>query len=348
MLAMKKLLVLITAVFMMTQISVAAVKLKATGASFPFPFYSKMFSAYQKESGVVVQYNPLGSGDGIRDLRLEKIDFTASDNFLTDPLIERIFAGKKLLHIPMTASAVAIAYNLKGVSSLRLNSEILAEIYLGTITNWSDPKIKAINPSVTLPKQTIIPIRRSDSSGTTFIFTDYLSKTNTEWASKVGSAKNLQWPVGLSVNGNEKMAEWVHEISGSIAYMGSSFAKQEKLSVASIQNKAGNYILPEVSRVSKAADSALIPDDSRIILTDTDNLDGYPISSLTWIIVYQEQSYNGRGYKQAKATRDLLYWMINKGQIYAEDLYYAPLTDSMKNRATKLVNQMTYKGKVLK
>ena len=343
---MKQSLVLVlTLLGLFTPIAAKDIPLKAVGASFPYPLYSTLFDTYEKKHAVNISYDPAGSGAGIKRLRQKSVDFAASDSFLSDSLMERIFLENHVIHVPICASAVAIAYNLDGIKSIHLDSDVITGIYFGRITRWNDEKIQALNPDLDLPNQSIIPVRRSDSSGTTFIFSDFLSKTNKEWASRMGRGKNLNWPIGIAAKGNEAVAKVLKEIPGSFSYLGYAYANQKGLSIAKVKNQAGQFIYPDVDAIAMASDSDIMSVDTRVFLTNTDNPKGYPISSLTWIIAYKDQQYSDRSYYQAKATHDLIHWMLESVDEYGKPLMYAPLSPKMKRRALKQLEGMHYSGK---
>lgn len=319
-------------------------ELQGAGATFPYPLYSKMFDAYHKENGIQVNYQAIGSGGGIRSLKDETVDFGASDAFMSDKSLKE--AKKDILHIPICLGAVALSYNIPGITSLKLTPDVLADIFIGTIHKWNDERIQKINPSVSLPNIDISSVHRSDGSGTTFIFTDYLSKISKNWNSKVGKGKSVNWPVGLGGKGNSGVAGVIQNIPGSIGYIGHIYAIQNKMAVASIQNAKGNFITPSLSAVSEAANTA-IPYDTRASITNSLAVKGYPISGFTWVLAYKDQSFKSRSIEQAKATKTLITWMVTDGQRFAAPLHYAPLADSVVKQAQTILETMTYDGKPL-
>ena len=321
-----------------------AVELTGAGATFPYPLYSKMFSEYYKETGVKINYQAIGSGGGIRQLMAKTVDFGASDAFVDDEGLKKF--SSPILHVPITAGAVVITYNLPGVPKLKLTGEVIADIFLGKITNWSDPKIKKLNPGVNLPDLKIIVVHRSDGSGTTFIFSDYLSKVSEEWRSKVGRGKSLNWTTGLGGKGNPGVAGLVKQLPGSIGYVELIYALSNNMPYAKVQNKAGNFIDPSIQSVSLAADTKL-PDDMRVSLTNTSAEYGYPISGFTWILVYKDLKEGGLTKEKARALVKLLWWMVHDGQKYTEKLHYAPLSQEAKRKAEKIIKSITYEGKPL-
>jgi phosphate transport system substrate-binding protein len=311
------------------------------GATFPYPLYSKMFSEYQKTNKINVNYQSIGSGGGIKQLLEKTVDFGGSDAIMTD---EQLSKAPKILHIPTCLGAVVVTYNLPIKSELKLTPEIISDIFLGKITKWNDPRIVEINKGIALPDKNITVVHRSDGSGTTAIFTDYLSKVSEEWKNKVGKGTSVNWPVGLGGKGNEGVAGLVKQVPNSIGYVELIYAIQNKMSYATIKNRAGNFVKPSLESTSKAAETEL-PDDMRISLTDTDAANGYPISGFTYILVYQEQNYDNRPIGKAKSLVNLLKWMVTDGQKFTTPLHYAPLSESAKNKALKLIKSMTYDGK---
>ncbi len=340
---MKKILKVLTLVsLIMSSKLFAQVEILGAGATFPYPLYSKMFDVYYKTYGVKINYQSIGSGGGIRQIREKTVDFGASDAFLTDEELKEFSAP--LAHIPITAGAVVVAYNLPKNPELKLSSDIIADIFLGKINKWNDKRIKEVNPNITLPDMNITVIHRSDGSGTTFIFSDYLSKVSKEWKEKVGIGKSLNWPTGLGAKGNEGVSGLIKQIPGSIGYIELAYAIENNIPYASIKNKKGNFIKPSLESVSLAAETEL-PEDMRIMLTDTDADYGYPISGFTWIIVYKDLSENIKSYEKAKELVKLLLWMVNEGQKYTKPLHYAPLSEKAKMRAEKIIKSLTFKGK---
>src|SRR3984957_5844322 len=279
------------------------------GSSFDNPLFSKQFSEYNKTTGLKVNYQSVGSGAGISQLTNKTVDFGASDapmngkqdSALTSPVI----------HIPVTAGAVVLSYNLPDVKdTLQLSPDVLAGIFLGTITKWNDPKIAAANKGVKLPSTSILIAHRSDGSGTTNIFTTYLAKVSDEWSKKVGKGSAVNWPVGLGGKGNEGVAGSVKQTPGAIGYIELAYAIQNNMAYAKVQNKSGNFITPSIASVTAAA-NITIPADAKISLTNTEAADGYPISGLSWILIYKEQKYGDRSADKAAKLLKLLSWMIH-------------------------------------
>jgi len=317
-------------------------ELIGAGATFPYPLYSKMFDVYHKETGVKVNYQAIGSGGGIRQLINKTVDFGGSDAIMSDKDLKE--AGGPVLHIPTCAGSVVITYNLTGEPRLKFTPDIIADIFLGKVKKWNDSRITAVNPEVKLPDTDITVVHRSDGSGTTFIFSSYLSKVSQEWKEKVGSGPSLNWPVGLGGKGNPGVAGLVKQTPGSFGYVELIYALQNQMPYGTIKNKKGNFIEPTIASTSLAAETAL-PDDMKVDLTDTDAARGYPLSGFTWIIVYKEQDYAKRPEEEAKDLVDLLWWMTHKGQGYAEPLHYAPLSKVAVEKAEKLIKSISYKGK---
>lgn len=316
-------------------------ELIGAGATFPYPLYSKMFDVYHKEQGIKVNYSAIGSGGGIRQLMEKTVDFGGSDAFLDDNQLEKM---GQVLHIPICMGAIVLAYNLENVKELNLTPEVISEMFLGKIKKWNDPKIQKLNPKVKLPDMNLVTVHRSDGSGTTFIFTDYLSKISEEWKSRVGSGTSVNWPSGLGGKGNPGVAGLVKQIPASIGYVELIYALSNKINFATIQNKSGAFIKPSLESTSASADIPL-RDDMRVSITNTDAKNGYPISGFTWILVYKEQKYDKRTYEKAKALVDLLWWMVHQGQKYTAELHYAPLSKEAVKKAEILIKSITYDGK---
>jgi phosphate transport system substrate-binding protein len=319
-------------------------KVNGAGASFPYPLYSKMFHEYYKKKNIQVNYQSIGSGGGIRQLKNETVDFGASDAYLSDKSLEEF--GRDVLHVPTCLGAVVLSYNLEGVESLNLTGDLIADIYLGKVKKWNDRRIKALNPSTKLPDLDIIPANRSDGSGTTFIFTDYLSKVSDAWLSKVGRGKAVNWPKGLGGKGNAGVAGIVQNTPGAIGYIGLIYANQNKMPVAAVKNQKGSFIVPSLESISNAANTTL-PEDTRVSITDTTAEKGYPISGFTWVLLIKEQNYKSRTMAQAVATKELVKWMITDGQEYTRPLLYAPLPKSAQKKALEILKQVSYNGKTL-
>lgn len=353
---MKKLVIIVLALFVLGACSnsnskkaeeksasaVSNVALTAAGATFPMPYYNMVFKQYSEKTGVQITYGGIGSGGGIRSLTDKVVDFGATDAYLEDSNLAEMPA--EVVHIPTVLGAVVIAYNLPGVDELKLSDVLLEKIFLGSITKWNDKAIVANNPGVSLPDKDITFVHRSDGSGTTYIFSDYMTKVSTAWAEKVGTGKSLQWPVGMGAKGNPGVAGTISQTEGAIGYIGSEYAFAQKIQTAKVQNSAGNYILPSIETVSAAAQGE-IPADTRIMLTNSADPNSYPISGFTWIILYKEQNYNGRSREQALATLECLDWLVGaESQSQAEKVHYAPLPVDAAQKAKAILRTVTFDG----
>jgi len=317
-------------------------ELIGAGATFPYPLYSKMFDVYAKEYNVKVNYQAIGSGGGIRQLTNKTVDFGASDAILTDE--DAKAAGAAVLHIPTCAGAVVITYNLPNSPEIRFTPDVVADIFLGKIKKWDDQRILAANSGIILPAVDITVVHRSDGSGTTNIFSDYLSKVSKDWKEKVGMGTALNWPVGLGAKGNPGVAGLVQQTPGSIGYVELIYALQNKMPYGNLQNKKGKFIKPSLATASTAANTNL-PDDMKVSLTDSSAPDGYPISGFTWIILYKEQKYGDKTEEKARTMVRLVWWMTHEGQKYAEPMQYAPLSKAAQEKAEKIIKSITYGGK---
>jgi phosphate transport system substrate-binding protein len=322
--------------------STKKVTLTAAGATFPMPYYNMVFKAYTSETGTLLTYGGIGSGGGIRSLTDKVVDFGATDAYLNDKKLAAMPAD--VVHIPTVLGAVVIAYNLPGVDGLKLSNDLLEKIFMGEITKWDNPAIKANNSGVSLPNKEITFIHRSDGSGTTFIFSDYMTKISSKWADKVGVGKSLLWPVGMGAKGNPGVAGTIKQTEGAIGYIGSEYAFAQKIQTAKVQNSSGNYIEASIESVSAAAKGE-IPVDTRIMLTNSDDPDAYPISGFTWIILYKEQNYNGRSKEQALGTVIFLNWLVGAdAQGQAEKVHYAPLPVAAAEKAKAILSSVTFDG----
>jgi len=316
--------------------------LLGAGSTFVNPLFSKMFSQYTASK---VNYQSIGSGAGIAQLTAKTVDFGDSDAPLNDDQTAKM--GAPVLHIPMTSGAVVVTYNIPGVSaSLNLTGKDLADIYLGKVTKWNSPEITATNKGVNLPDLPIVVIHRSDGSGTSFIFTDFLTKVNTDWASKVGKASAVNWPAGLGGKGSEGVAGLVKQTPGAIGYVELAYAIQNKMPYAGIQNKSGKFIIPTIQATTLAS-NVTIPADTKVSITNTDNAAGYPIASFTWALIYKEQNYGGRSKARATELLKLLWWNIHQGQADCEALNYAPLSKSAVKAAEVVLKSATFDGKAI-
>jgi phosphate transport system substrate-binding protein len=308
------------------------VTLVGAGASFPFPLYTKWVSEYTKQrTELKINYQSIGSGGGIRQITERTVDFGASDAPMSD---EQIGKAPGILHIPTCLGAVVLTYNLEGVpSGLKLTPAAAAGIFLGTIKKWDDPAIKGENPDAKLPSKDIASIHRSDGSGTTKIFVDYLTEVSPEWKGGPGTGTSVNWPGGLGAKGNEGVAALVSSMPGAIGYVELAYATQNKLAYASIKNKAGKFVAPSIESTTAAAagSAAKIPEDMRVSIVNADGDDAYPIASFTYVLLYKDQKDTPKG----KALVDFLKWSIHEGQAFTKDLHYAPLPKEIVERAGK-------------
>ena len=321
------------------------VTITAAGATFPMPFYNLAFKKYTEETGLLLTYGGIGSGGGIRSLKDKVVDFGATDAYLSDEELAEI--PMKVVHIPTCIGAVVIAYNLPEMGDLKLSDKLLEGIFLGEITKWNDEKIKLENPASKLPDMNITVVYRSDGSGTTHIFSDYMTKISKPWAAKVGTGKSLNWPVGIGAKGNPGVAGTISQSVGSIGYIGSEYAFAQNLSYAMVQNAAGKYIKPSNESVSASAKGE-IPADTRVMITNSTNPEAYPISGFTWIILYREQAYGGRSLTQATETVKFLEWLTGpNAQTIAESVHYAPLPEKAIELSKEILQSITYEGKPL-
>ncbi len=317
--------------------------LLGAGSTFVYPLFSKLFAVYAKETHVMVNYQSIGSGGGILQITNKTVDFGDSDAPLNDEQTKKM--GAPVLHIPMCSGAVVISYNLPNVTAkLKLTGDVIADIFLGKITQWNDPKIAKVNPGVSLPPTGVFVAHRSDGSGTTNIFTTYLAAVSPDWAKNPGKGSAINWPAGIGGKGNEGVSGLIKQTPGAIGYIELSYAIQNKMPYADVENKSGNFITPTVESVS-AAGNVNMPDDAKIWLTNTDAKDGYPISGLTWALLYQEQGYGGRNLARAQKLVKLLWWNIHEGQQYCKDLYYAPLAPNAVAVGEKILKSATFQGK---
>jgi len=318
-------------------------ELIGAGATFPQPLYSKMFDTYFQQHKIKINYQGIGSGGGINQLIKKTVDFGGTDAFMTEKELKD--AGATVLHIPTCLGAVVVTYNLPGNPKLRLTPEVIAQIFLGKVKKWNDPSIQSLNKDVKLPDLSITVVRRADGSGTTYIFSEYLTKVSSEWKEKLGTGKSLNWPEGfIGQKGNPGVAGYIKQTPGAVGYVELLYALQNNMAYASIKNKSGNFIEPTPKSVSNAA-KVKIPDDTNVSLTDTSAKDGYPISGFTWLIFYKEQNYGGRSLKRAESLAKLLMWMATDGQKYVEPLQYSPLPKEASEAAQKIIKSMTYNGK---
>ena len=305
----------------------AQMMINGAGATFPYPIYSKWFDAYtQVDPSVRFNYQSIGSGGGQKQIMAQTVDFGASDGPMSDENLSK--APGKLLHIPTVAGAVVITYNLAGNPTLKLDGPTIAGIYLGEIKKWNDPKLAALNPGINLPDQEIVVVHRSDGSGTTFIFSDYLSKVSADWKSKVGNNTSVNWPSGIGGKGNEGVSGQVKQTPGAIGYVELIYAIQNKMSYADLKNADGQFVKATLESVTAAMATAQIPDDFRFSMTNAPGKDSYPIAGATWLLVYEQQKDSAKG----KKLVDFLKWAVTKGEDMAKDLDYAPLPAQLRER----------------
>jgi len=317
--------------------------LTGAGSSFDNPLFSKQFSEYGKANNQKVNYQSVGSGAGISQLTAKTVEFGASDAPMNGKQDSAV--SSPVVHIPITAGAVVLSYNLPEVKdTLMLTPGVLAEIFLGHIKKWNDPKITAINKTAKLPATDITIAHRSDGSGTSNIFTTYLSKVSEDWNKTVGKGSSVNWPVGLGGKGNEGVAGLIKQTPGAIGYIELAYAVQNNMAYAKVQNKSGNFITPSIASVTAAA-NIQIPADTKVSLTNTDAADGYPIASFSWVIIYKEQKYGDRTLDRATRLVKLLQWMIHDGQNYSAALTYAPLSPAAVSAGDAVLKSVTFDGK---
>jgi phosphate transport system substrate-binding protein len=313
----------------------AQMMINGAGATFPYPIYSKWFDAYAKvDPSVRFNYQSIGSGGGQKQILSQTVDFGASDGPMSDDNLSK--APGKILHIPTVAGAVVITYNLEGNPELKFDGDTIANIFLGKINKWNDPKIAATNPGVKLPDKEIVVVHRSDGSGTTFIFTDYLSKASAEWKQKAGNNTSVNWPTGIGGKGNEGVSGQVKQTPGALGYVELIYALQNKMPYADIKNVAGEFVKPTIESVTAALATAEIPDDFRFSMTNAPGKDAYPIAGATWLLVYQQQKDPAKG----KKLVEFLKWSATKGEGMARTLDYAPLPDNVQQRVLKRIDEV--------
>lgn len=321
------------------------VSITAAGATFPLPFYNLAIKNYSTKTGISVTYGGVGSGGGIRSLKDRVVDFGATDAYLDEAQEAEMPA--EIVHIPTCIGAVVIAYNLPGVEKLMLSNANLQDIFMGKITNWNDSRIKATNPGLSLPDLGVTVVQRSDGSGTTYIFSDFMSKISPEWESKVGRGKSLLWPAGIGAKGNPGVAGTIKQTEGAVGYIGSEFAFAQKIPYAMIENSAGNYVLPTLESITAAA-SGDVPPSTKLMLTCSSDPEAYPISGFTWLIIFKEQNYNNRSLAQATETLNFLSWIIERdAQALAQQVNYAPLPAKMVAQAKEILHSVNYDGQAV-
>ena len=323
--------------FMLALPAMAQTTLNGAGATFPYPMYSKWFSEYHKlHSDIEINYQAIGSGGGIRQMLAGTVDFGASDGPMTDEQLAQ--SKEKILHVPTVLGAVVPAYNVPGVSGdVKFTPEMIAGIFLGKITNWNDKAIAAANPGVKFPDQPIIVVHRSDGSGTTYIFTDYLSKVSSDWQSTVGKGTSVKWPVGLGGKGNEGVAGVIRQMQGALGYVELIYAVQNNIPYGIVRNAAGVYVKASLESVTAAAGSVKsMPADFRVSITNAPGKDAYPISSFTWLLIPAQAKSPDKG----KILQDFLNWMLDDGQKMTASLTYAPLPQNVAEKVRAEVKQL--------
>jgi phosphate transport system substrate-binding protein len=316
----------------------AALTLNGAGSTFIYPLASKWFYEYNKSTGVQINYQSIGSGGGMQQLIAKTVDFGASDAIMPSDLVQK--AGGNVLHLPATMGAVCVTYNVPGVDSgLKLTADVLAKIFLGHITNWNDDAIKNLNSGTTLPDLNITVVHRAEGSGTTSIFTDYLTKVNTEWAGTVGHGTAVKWPAGVGGKGNEAVAGLVKQVPGAVGYVELAYVLQNKLSYASIKNRAGEFVEPSMDGVSAAAEGAMknMPSDFKVSFTNAPGAKSYPICGFTWFLVYPKMDA-----ASGKALVDFLNWAMDDGQKMSSSLYYSPLPEALTAKVKEKIATIKY------
>lgn len=300
------------------------------GATFPYPLYSRWMSDYTAQHDVAIDYQSIGSGGGIRQFSEKILDFGASDGPMSDEEMSRALGGE-VMHIPTVLGAVAIAYNIPDFTdTLMFDAALISDIFMGKVTRWNDPRVAVLNPSIALPALDITVVHRSDGSGTTYVFTDYLSKVSAEWSAGPGKGKDVSWPTGIGGQGNEQVAGQVKQTPGSIGYIESVYALQNRVLVGKVKNSSGNFVAPTSASISAAAAEAVatLPagTDYRVSIVDPPGPGAYPIASFTWLLVYKNQEDRTKG----RALVEFIKWALTDGQTQAAELSYGPLPESMR------------------
>lgn len=315
----------------------AQMTINGAGATFPYPIYSKWFDEYAKvDPSVRFNYQSIGSGGGQKQILAQTVDFGASDGPMSDDNLAK--APGKLLHIPTVAGADVVAYNLPGNPALKFDADAIAGVFLGQIKKWNDPKIAALNPGIKLPDQDIVVVHRSDGSGTTYIWTDYLSKISSEWKQKVGTNTSVNWPTGLGGKGNEGVAGQIKQTPGALGYVELIYAVQNKMPYADVKNASGEFVKASLESITAAMATAQIPDDFRFSMTNAPGNAAYPIAGATWLLVYEQQ----RDAIKGKKLVEFLKWATKDGEKMARDLQYAPLPENLQERVLKRVDEIKY------
>jgi phosphate transport system substrate-binding protein len=327
----------LTIAFGLSATASAQMMINGAGATFPYPIYSTWFDAYTKvDPSVRFNYQSIGSGGGQKQILAQTVDFGASDGPMSDDNLSK--APGKLLHIPTVAGADVVAYNLPGNPALKLDADTIAGVFLGEIKKWNDPKIVALNPGVTLPDQEVVVVHRSDGSGTTYIWTDYLSKISPEWKTKVGTNTSVNWPTGIGGKGNEGVAGQIKQTPGALGYVELIYAVQNKMPYADVKNAAGKFVKPSLESITAAMATAQIPDDFRFSITNAPGENAYPICGATWLLVYEQQKDATKG----KKLVEFLKWAQKDGEKMAKDLDYAPLPEALQARVLKRIDEIRF------
>ncbi|MFZ0706579.1 MAG: phosphate ABC transporter substrate-binding protein PstS [Candidatus Korobacteraceae bacterium] len=318
--------------------ALAQTQLNGAGATFPYPMYSKWFNEYHNlHSDIQINYQSIGSGGGIRQVMAGTVDFGASDGPMTD---EQLKESKiKVLHVPTVLGADVPAYNIPGVTGeIKFTPDILAGIFLGKIGNWSDPAITKANPGIKFPNQNITVVHRSDGSGTTYIWTDYLSKISSEWASGPGKGTSVKWPVGIGGKGNEGVAGMIRQLPGSVGYIELIYAIQNKIPYGSVENSSKNFVKADLSSTTAAAAGVKMPADFRVSITNATGKNAYPIASFTWLLIPTHPTDANKG----KILKDFLFWMLDQGQTMTQALSYAPLPKEVVEKEKAAITQQIH------
>jgi phosphate transport system substrate-binding protein len=328
---------LMVASTMLAASSPAQLLINGAGATFPYPLYSKWFDEYAKvDPSVRFNYQSIGSGGGQKQIMAQTVDFGASDGPMSDDNLAK--APGKLLHLPTVAGAVVVTYNLPGSPKLKLDGAVIVDIFMGKITSWNHKKIAALNPEQKLPSSELVVVHRSDGSGTSYIFTDYLSSVSPEWEKAVGRNASVKWPIGLGAKGNEGVAGQVKQLPGTIGYVELAYAQQNKLPVADLKNSSGKFVTPSLESVTEALAAATVPDDFRFSMVNASGEKAYPVAGATWLLVYEQQKDPVKG----KKLVEFLNWALTKGEGMASSLDYAPLPESLQKRVLERVKTIKY------
>jgi phosphate transport system substrate-binding protein len=330
--------IIATGVLALAAVGASAQNINGAGATFPNPIYTKWFSEYsQLHPSVKINYQSIGSGGGIRQVSEGTVDFGATDGPMNDQQLHD--AKVKVMHIPTVLGAVVPVYNIPGINKeLNFSGDVIADIYLGTISKWNDPRIAKDNPGANLPDKAILPVYRSDGSGTTYIFTDYLSKVSSDWAGKVGKNTSVKWPTGIGQKGNEGVAGMVRQSPYSFGYVELIYAVSNKMSYGSVRNAAGKFLKASTEGVTAAAAAAAktMPADYRVSITNAPGPTSYPISSFTWLLIPTHSADPSK----AQALSDFLHWMLDHGEAEAAPLTYAPLPKPVQEMVRKSIAQV--------